>query len=266
MRHEPPSRAETNGSILVCAECPIRAARGLGPADPVRWFIRGGAGIERRTADADTVLLRSGDNFGSLGAIFTGWALRYKLLDDGRRQILDVLLPGDLFGLEAVLLEKLQHQVEAVTPVTYGVMADEHVKRMIGGVPHFAASLLSRLVHEQARQDRHVTLLGRSNAEERVATFLVELHTRLRRRRLGHTTSFNMPLTQQQIGDYLGLTVVHINRVLRRFRESGIVTARGKAVLIHDFPALYRFIRFADEIGAPPLPGDLAREKLEPAH
>jgi CRP-like cAMP-binding protein len=266
MRRDPPSRGDTNGATVVCANCPIRAARSLGPAEPVRWFIRGGAGVERRTADAGTMLLRSGDNFGSLGAVFTGWALRYKLLDDGRRQILGVLLPGDLFGLEAVLLQKLQHQVEAVTPVTYAVMADEHVKQMIGGVPQFGASLLSHFAHEQGRQDRHATMLGRSNAEERIATFIVELHARLRRRRLGHTTSFNMPLTQQQIGDYLGLTVVHINRVLRRFRESGIVTARGKAVIIHDLRALHRFVRFADEIGAPPPPRELERMKLRPAH
>jgi CRP/FNR family transcriptional regulator, anaerobic regulatory protein len=234
-------------NTVLCAACPLRQAPGFGSPDAaIRWF-HSGVGTERRSAEVGAELSRAGDNFGSAGALFTGWALRYKLLADGRRQILSILLPGDLFGIDAILVGKPDHSVQAVTAVTYGIMHDDRLKQLIATAPNFSAALLQRSLVERRRADRHATLIGRCSAEERIAGFLVETHARLRQRRLGGPSTFNMPLTQQQLGDHLGLTVVHVNRVLRRLRETAVMTARGHMVVIHDMPALRRRAQLDDD-------------------
>jgi CRP/FNR family transcriptional regulator len=215
-----------------------------------RVFGRGGVS-DRRMAAPGRELVRAGENFGSLGAVFTGWAYRYKLLADGRRQILTFLLPGDGFGLDTLFYARPQHAVQAATPVTYGVIENEALTALIAGSPDFTLALLRRAAAERRALDRQALLLGRCTAEERMATLLIGLHARLRRRRLGGSHSFNLPLTQQQIGDHIGLTVVHVNRVLRRFREQGIATVRQHAVVFHNLPRLRALAHLDDELEVP---------------
>jgi CRP/FNR family transcriptional regulator len=256
------NRTQDAAGSPLCPACPLRSARRLAPSEPAgRWFLRG-EGVERRSAELGTELIREGENLGSVGALFTGWGLRYKLLHDGRRQILDILLPGDTFGLDAILFEKPEHLVLAASPVSYGVMANELVKELLATTPAFAAAMLQRLAQERRALDRHLVLLGRCDAEERVATFILELHARLRRLRIARNGTFTMPLTQQQVGDHLGLTIVHVNRVLRRFRERGIATARDRTIVIHDLPGLHRLARMKEEFVVPVIAGNERRPHL----
>lgn len=204
-------------------------------------------GGERQIAGPGTALVHD-DKPGTVGTIYTGWAIRYKLLEDGRRQILNILLPGDIFGFDGVLFERPQHSFQAVTDVSYGTVGGDRLRELLTTQPEIALALLRRLAAERRRLDRLVTSIGRCTAEERIASFILELQARLRQRRIAHGNSFNMPITQQHLGDHLGLTVVHVNRVLRRLRELGLLTFRDRVVIIHDFDALAHLGRFGTEL------------------
>jgi CRP/FNR family transcriptional regulator, anaerobic regulatory protein len=232
----------------LCNTCPLTVTDGLEGLDHLDRLFARGFGTDRRTVEAGEPLIRQGENFGSVGAIFTGWVIRSRLLEDGKRQILSVLLPGDAFGLDTIFAPAPEHGVHALTPVTFGVVEDRHVRAVLLSNARFTATLLRRVLEERRALDRLTSLIGRCEAEQRIATFLLGIHARLRRRRLAASASFNLPMTQQQIGDHLGITVVHVNRVLRRFREDGIATMRNHTVVFHDVMALRERARFQNEL------------------
>jgi CRP/FNR family transcriptional regulator, anaerobic regulatory protein len=126
----------------------------------------------------------------------------------------------------------------ALTEVSYGVIDHETFSRLLGS-PDVALHVMSMLATETSRLDGHLATVGQMVAEEKIAALLVEFHGRLRRREVVPARSFHFPLTQQQIGDFLGMTVVHVNRVLKRLRDSGIVNVKHRVVVIHDMARLH---------------------------
>jgi CRP-like cAMP-binding protein len=193
-----------------------------------------------RHAPAQSTLFLEGDAMQGLYTLFTGWACRYRILHDGRRQILCLLLPGSLIGIEGVLEQRPHYAVAAITDVTYCVLDQRLLPRLFREQPALAMRLLEAAMEERRLLDDRVCSLGQGNAEERVATLFVDLHERLFRLGLVRDGSFTLPITQQQLADLLGLNVIHTNRVLRRLRERKIVTMQERSVHIHDMTELYR--------------------------
>jgi CRP-like cAMP-binding protein len=185
----------------------------------------------------------------------TGWACRTRTLADGRRQILGVLLPGDLFGVKNLVLARAAESIEALSPVTLNWCTREGLLALAEAQPDVALSLLLHLAEVDRRLERWTVVLARCTAEERLAAFLLSLRARLRRIGLMPRDSFVLPMTQQQMGDHLGLTVVHVNRVLRRFRQAGLVTVHHRAVTFGD---VARLARLADACAIEP---DSERER-----
>jgi CRP/FNR family transcriptional regulator, anaerobic regulatory protein len=209
---------------------------------------------EQQLFQAGDAVIRAGEPHDFVYRIRTGWAARVRTLPDGRRQILTIYLPGDLCGVKCMVMTRQPDGTECLTPVTANRAPQQEIRRLANQDPDVALRLMYQLAEDERRLDNWIASLGRGDAEERLATFLVEVRARLRRLGLAQA-SFSMPLTQQQIGDHLGLTVVHINRVLRRFRESGVVTLTKRNVIVHDLGKLA-------EIAAPMLdvPQHLADE------
>jgi CRP-like cAMP-binding protein len=191
----------------------------------------------RREMPAHSELIRNQEAQSEVGVLFKGWACCYRLLPDGRRQILDVYLPGDLIGLAGFLSVRPQEFVLALTEITYGAIGHDTFSRLLGS-PEVATHVLSMLAAETLRLDGHLTTVGQMVAEEKIAALLIEFHDRLRHREGVAAKSFHFPLTQQQIGDFLGMTVVHVNRVLKRLRDSGIVNVKHRVVVIYDMARL----------------------------
>jgi CRP-like cAMP-binding protein len=169
-----------------------------------------------------------------------GWACCYKLLPDGGRQVIDVRLPGDFIGLRSILLRTSDHSSEAVTDV---VVAEVPAQRMLAtfqALPRLGAAILWAASRDEAMVVEHLVGVGRRDALARTAHFLVELSLRLRLVGMGTETAFACPLNQYLLADALGLTAIHVNRVLRQLREQGLVTFRDGQVVFHDLPGLRR--------------------------
>jgi len=165
--------------------------------------------------------------------ITRGFAYRSTTFPDARRAILDVLVPGDIVGLESLVLGRLQQDVTAAGHVSGKVLSAERLRELLGDQTT-AAWLFALMCEANDRMDRIAASIARCDARERIAAFFLDIYDRLRRRELITGNSFNLPLTQEQMGDHLGLTMVHVNRTLRQLREDRLlVAARGVVVLMN---------------------------------
>jgi CRP/FNR family transcriptional regulator len=190
-----------------------------------------------RIAPAGMVLIAPERPNQSLYALHRGWACRIREWPDGRRIVPEIYVPGDLIGFETALRTRPADEVVAIQPVTVQALDAEIVSGLLAR--RSTATYLAWLISEtQRRAERRADRLARFDAQERLAEMLVDLHERLRRRELVTAGSFNLPLTQQQIADHLGLTVVHVNRTLRLLREAKIAIVDKHVVMIRDMVRL----------------------------
>jgi CRP/FNR family transcriptional regulator len=170
-----------------------------------------------------------------------GWACQYRSLTNGWRAIVDVYLPGDVIGLDAVLGTRPVKEISALTAVTIeAILVEDALIELMAerSIAVYVAWLLSK---RQQRTARFLSAMSCLDARGRVATMLLEFYTRLQSRGLISGSTYNFPLTQAEIGNYLGLTVVHINRVLRSLRAEEIVVLEKHCVTILDLDRLAIF-------------------------
>src|SRR3954449_8169177 len=166
----------------------------------------------------------------------SGWACQSQELGEGRRAIIDLYLPGDFIGLDASFNMRPVENVLALTAVEMvgagNVFSDARASR---DTALFIAWLLG---HRQQRTDRLLATISSYDARGRLAVMILDLYKRLRRRKLISTESFNMPLTHQHIGAYLGLTVVHVNRVLKSLLDERVACLERHFLTILDMERL----------------------------
>jgi CRP/FNR family transcriptional regulator, anaerobic regulatory protein len=155
--------------------------------------------------------------------IRAGWACQFYDLANGRKAIIDLFLPGDVIGLDAALRIRPLEGALALTSVIAGIIREQDALVTLMASQHAALYITWLLAKRQQRADQLLAAVLSLDARGRVATMLLDLYLRLRRRRLITGLTYNLPLTQVQIGSYLGLTVVHVNRVLRSLRQDRIV-------------------------------------------
>ncbi len=163
----------------------------------------------------------------SLHIVLSGWASRQRVLRDGRRQILDFVVPGDTFGRDGDAEPLFRQKIVAVTPVeAVDATALLTLAEQSGPQSRLAQGLEAVRREDQARMFDHMVRLGRLTAPEKVAHFLLEMERRTAAPDGPPSRGFRLPLTQQAIGDALGLSVVHVNRVLRQLRASKLIALR----------------------------------------
>jgi CRP-like cAMP-binding protein len=173
-----------------------------------------------------------------------GMAIRYKVLHDGRRQILGLVLPGDFIGFPGCLFENALYSIaslgEAIAcSVPFGNMFDLFRRQ-----PKLGAAIFWVAGHEAALFAEHLVGVGRQSAYERMAHLLLEFLVRLRAIGLADERSYVLPLTQELMADALGLSVPHVNRTLRRLREDGLISIEGSRITCRDVGALCRLADF----------------------
>jgi CRP/FNR family transcriptional regulator len=168
----------------------------------------------------------------------TGWACQFRGLSNHRRAIVNVFLPGDVIGLDSALHTRPPDGIVTLTAVTIGAIGAEEA--LVDLMAHRPAALYVAWLLGQHQQRAHRLLAAISclDAPGRLAMMVLDFYNRLRRRKLITGSTYNLPLTQVQIGHHLGLTVVHINRVLRSLREAGIVNLEKHCVTILDLERL----------------------------
>jgi CRP-like cAMP-binding protein len=167
-----------------------------------------------------------------------GWLLRYKVLHNGSRQIVDFVLPGQIFGLQACLFQKSLYSVATITDACLSAIPFEVVDRLFERSPHAARILFRAAACESAILAEHLIDAARRSAYERVGHLLLELFIRLKSAGLTDNMSFELPLTQELMADAIGLTTVHVNRTMRALREDRLIAVTGKVVTVLDFQAL----------------------------
>lgn len=201
----------------------------------------------RRTFQVGHEIIHEGEKHQSAYILAEGWACSYKLLTDGDRQIVDFQVPGDFLGLRSVLFRTADHSVEAVTEIQASEVLISDILDGFSGSPRLATAVLWAASRDEAMVVEHLVNLGRRSAEERMGHFLLELGTRLQLVGIGDRSGFECPLTQYHLADVLGLSAVHVNRVLRQLRELGLVTFRKARVDFDDFKGLVKFANFDTE-------------------
>jgi CRP-like cAMP-binding protein len=180
----------------------------------------------------------AGKHYETLFVNHDGWLLRYKILHNGDRQILDFILPGQIFGLQACLFKTSLYSVATITEASLSSISLDAIDRVFERTPTLAKALFWSALCESAIVAEHLIDTGRRSAYERVSHLLLELFVRLKLTGLTDNMSFDMPLTQELIGGALGLTTVHVNRTFRSLREDKLISIDGKCVTILDFDAL----------------------------
>lgn len=185
-----------------------------------------------------------GRTYGSLFIIIEGNAIRYRILHDGRRQIVNVVLPGDIVGILGSFVESSLYSTKALTDMVVAVIPFTRLSALFQTNPRLVAKIFWSFSCESTIYAEHLVDLGRRSALERVAHFLLELLVRLQAVGLSEKQSYKIPLTQELIADILGLSIPHVNRVLRRLREDGMVVVEDQRVTIKNMDALSELADF----------------------
>ena len=161
-----------------------------------------------------------------------GIAMRYRILRDGQRQILNFLVPGDFAGIASSRFDNAVFTVKTLTPTVVSPIPISRLAALLETQPRLASVLLNVFSSDSAMLGEHLISLGRRRAIARVAHLLLELHARLRRVGLADERAFRLPLTQEMISDALGLSIPYVNRVLQELRLDGLLTIRDQLVVI----------------------------------
>jgi CRP-like cAMP-binding protein len=191
---------------------------------------------ERFGAGANIVV--EGETPRSAFVLTRGMACRYRLMPDGRRQILTILIPGDFFDLHGFLLQAVDHSVATIGPTRIAAIGREAVIDIIANHPRIGAALWWSAMQEEAMLRERIVALGRRTARGRVAYILCELVWRQRAIGMAEDHAIRLPFTQTDLADTLGLTSVHTNRVLQGFRREELIALQHRRLTLLDFEGL----------------------------
>ena len=198
----------------------------------------------RRRFSAGADMAHEGQTDQSAYILAKGWVCSYKLLPNGTRQIIDFQVPGDFLGLRSVLFRTADHGIEPVTPVEASVVLASDLLDAFARTPRLATAVLWAASRDEAMVVEHLVNIGRRNALERTAHYLLELGARLRLVGLGTAAGYACPLSQYMLADALGLSAVHVNRVLRQLREEELLTFQQGQVSFDDVDRLVALADF----------------------
>lgn len=235
-----------------CSACRLRQTEAFTAvsADEIQ-FIEHFRSTTQNVVAGSTLIHEQRPN-GKLFTLYSGWAFRYKSLSDGRRQILNFLLPGDLIGLQQKFADGAMHGVEAVTDISLCVFPRDGLWDLFRQYPSLGYDVTWMSARGEGFVDDNLLTNGRRNATERVAMLLMHLYRRVQRIGLesrdadGQRGSIAFPINQQHIADTLGLSLVHTNKTLRRLQQLGLHEIRDGRLRLLNTRALERIADYYD--------------------
>ena len=184
--------------------------------------------VDHRPLPAGAEIIYMGQEDAELFTLFKGWAFRHQSLPDGRRQILNFLLPGDLVGFQASLMTAAQHSVEALTDVEVCVFSRRKAWSIFAKMPEVAYQLAWLGAREESLIDENFTSVGQRTARERMAALIIGLYRRAEHLGLAEGHSFLFPLTRTHLSDALGLSLVHTIKTWSYLRRAGFFRIQGQ--------------------------------------
>ena len=198
----------------------------------------------RKTFLAGRDLVQQGQSKQAAYILASGWVCSYKIQPDGSRQIVDFQIPGDFLGLRSALLRTSDHSFEPIADIEAAEVLASDFLKAIADTPRLATAIFWAASRDEAMIVEHLVSIGRRDAHARMAHFLLELGARLTLVGMGSKKGYDCPLTQYHLADALGLSAIHVNRVLRQLRERGLVTFRNGRVVFDNHEKLVEFAEF----------------------
>lgn len=190
--------------------------------------------------DPGTTLMLEGSNSPQLFTVLDGMGLRYKTLENGERQVVSFVMPGDFIGLQAGVMDEMQHSVESTTAMMLCVFDRRGLWRLFQDHPERAYDLTWIAALEEHFLGEQLAVVGRMPAEQRLATGLLRLYDRAVALGLSNGPWMKLPYTQKDLADALGLSVVHTNKTLKGLRDRGILNWKNGDMEIRDYEGLAR--------------------------
>jgi CRP-like cAMP-binding protein len=195
---------------------------------------------------ADEDIVREGEQPSDCNLLLQGMVFRYKVLEDGKRQIFSFHVPGDIFDAQSFLLETMDHCAATLTPCKIAVIPHETVRQITEKYPRVGHAIWKDTLVDAAIFREWIASIGRRSAYQRIAHIMCEMMVKL------HTVGLaddhrriEWPITQAELGDALGLSNVHVNRTLQELRKHGLITLKDSTLVVHDWEALQRTAMFA---------------------
>lgn len=191
-----------------------------------------------QTIQAKRDLMREGDAPRFFYVILEGWACHYRSLENGRRQIVDFAIPGDLCDLNLFILDKMDHSIGTITRLKVAEVRRDVLHRVVTNYPNITTALwwvelVSKSIHRE-----WIVNVGQRSARERIAHLFCEMFLRLESVGLTDGFSCDFPLTQNDLADTTGLTAVHVNRTIQELRRDGLIVFERHRLTIPDMRAL----------------------------
>jgi CRP-like cAMP-binding protein len=179
-------------------------------------------------------IVTAGERLNDVFFVEEGWAIRYRVLDDGRRQIVNFMTPGDSFDMQAIVSAQCDHHVSALTNVRLRVVPSSQFLAAVRANPALATAFWWAAVQEESILREHIVRIGRRTARQRCAHLFVELHRRMRMAGAPPVECMTLPLTRDVMADSLGLSAVHVSRSIASLRSRKLIeTNRGAIRLLN---------------------------------
>lgn len=185
-----------------------------------------------RTYPRRKIVRRQGEEASELFVLRNGWLFSFAILPDGGRQVLDIHFPGDIVGLTSVAFEKSASGLATATKAVLCPFPKAYLDEVLKDAPRITALLFSMGMLENVVLIDRLKSIGRMEARDRVAHFMLQILARLRVTGPDTGASFTLPLSQELLGDALGLSAIHVNRTLRRLEEEEFITRKGQEITI----------------------------------
>lgn len=189
-------------------------------------------------------IVRDGDKPAHCCLLVEGWAFRYKILGEGRRQILSFHVPGDVPDLHSLHIQMMDHSLAALTEATIAFIPHESLLDVTKRFPGLAALLWRETLIDAAIFRQWITGMGQRDAFGRMAHLFCELYSKLEAMGLAADHRCMLPITQSELGDALGLSSVHTNRTLQEIRAQDLIATRSRTLSITDWDRLVQAAEF----------------------
>ncbi|MEO8683261.1 MAG: Crp/Fnr family transcriptional regulator [Devosia sp.] len=228
----------SSGRRVPCEQCPLRAMPHFRAFEVAELKFISSFKTGELMADSGTTIMAEGSHSAHMYTLLSGWAFRYKSLPDGRRQILNYMLPGDLLGLQGTIIGEMEHSVEALSPVVLCVFQRDRLDELFRNHPRLGFDITWLASREERMLDDHLLSLGRRTAMERAAYLIAFLHQRAASVGLDGSTLLHIPITQLHVADTLGLSIVHTNKTLRKLADRKLIRWLDRACEVLDVDGL----------------------------
>lgn len=232
-----------------CTKCPLRKMPTFRKfSDEELAFVRTFKGGEL-VLEAGSTIFSEGTNSPHLYTLLSGWAFKYKTLEDGRRQVLNFAVPGDFLGLQSSIFDTINHSVEALTDVVLCVFPREKLWTLFEEHTGLAFDVTWLAAREETILGDYLVTVGQRRASERIAFVLLNLFQRARQVGLVRGNSLQLPVTQEHLADTIGFSLVHTNKSLKRVRSLGAFKWSGSSFELTDEAKLVNLVGQVSAIG-----------------